>query len=181
MKEEWVESALLYKGKVVSLRVGQAKVNGDTTALREVVEHPGGVAVVPVLDGQVLLVRQYRIAIGAEVLEIPAGKLEGPEEPEHRGRRELEEETGYRAGRFIPVGSVYATVGYSSEEIHLFLAFDLEKVGQNLEFDEDIEVVAVPLEQARRGLSARAYKDAKTVVGLHALFDYLGAGPVSRG
>jgi len=173
MKEEWVESELLYKGKVVSLRVGQATVNGGTTALREVVVHPGGVAVVPVLDDKVLLVRQYRIAVGAEVLEIPAGKLEGPEDPEHRGRRELEEETGYRAGTFISAGSVYASVGYSSEEIHLFLAFDLESVGQSLEFDEDIEVVAVPLEEARRDLAANAFKDAKTVVGLHALFTYL--------
>lgn len=174
MIERWIDSRVLYQGKIISVRVGEAQVNGGATATREVVEHPGGVAVVPVIDDCVLLVRQYRIAVGREVLEIPAGKLEGPEEPLQRGMKELEEETGYRAGRMVPIGSVYASVGYTSEEIHMYLGFDLEFVGQNLEFDECVELVRVPLGEIGGRLARNEFKDAKTVVGLCALLRHLG-------
>ena len=109
--ESWVQDETVYEGRVVSLRVGEARLDDGTIVPREVVEHPGGVGVVPVLDDAVVLIRQYRIAIGRDVLEIPAGKLEGDEEPESCGRRELEEETGYRAGRMVAVGSYYASGG----------------------------------------------------------------------
>jgi len=171
--ETWIDRKWVFEGKVISLSAGQVRMDDATVAVREVVEHPGGVAVVPLLDDSVILIRQYRIAIGQEILEIPAGKLEGNEDPEHRGRRELEEETGYRAGRMVSVGSVYASVGYTSEEIHLFLALDLEKVGQDLESDECIEVVPVPIAQIEQRLAANDLKDAKTVVGLYALLRYL--------
>ena len=171
--ETWVDRKRVFEGRIISVSAGQARMNDGTVAVREVVEHPGGVAVVPLLDESVILIRQYRIAIGREILEIPAGKLEGNEDPEHRGRRELEEETGYRAGRMVSIGSVYASVGYTSEEIHLFLALDLEKVGQDLESDECIEVVPVPIAQIEQRLAANDLKDAKTVVGLYALLRYL--------
>ena len=178
--EEWVDSKRVYAGKIVGLRVGEVRLSDGGVAFREVVEHPGGVGIVPVLDDSVLLVRQYRIAVGRDVLEIPAGKREGDEAVEHRARCELEEETGYRAGRLVPAGSIYASVGYCSEEIFLFLAFDLEKVGQNLEFDEQIELVRVPLAEIPGRLAAGEIKDSKTVVGLHALMRYLGEGGGER-
>ena len=171
--EEWVDYKTLYTGRVVSLRVGNARLEDGAIALREVVEHPGGVGVIPVHEGQVILVRQYRIAVGQHVLEIPAGKLEPGDSPETRGQNELEEETGYHANQLISAGSVYATVGYSSEEIHLFLAFDLEHVGQNLEDDERVELVRIPLEAIPEMLACNAFKDAKTVVGLYALLQHL--------
>lgn len=168
--EEWVDSEQVYAGKIVGLRVGEVRLDGGIKAFREVVEHPGGVGIVPVLGDSVVLVRQYRIAVGRDVLEIPAGKRECAGEPvEHRARCELEEETGYRAGRLEPAGSIFASVGYCSEEIFIFLAFDLEKVGQNLEYDEQIELVKVPLADIPRRLAAGEIKDSKTVVGLHAL------------
>lgn len=177
--EKWVDSRQIYAGKVVGLRVGDVQLDHGGTAFREVVEHPGGVGIVPVLDDSVLLVRQFRIAVGREVLEIPAGKREGESEPvEHRARCELEEETGYRAGRLVPAGSILASVGYCSEEIFIFLAFDLEHVGQNLEFDEQLELVKVPLAEVPDLLASGSIKDSKTVVGLHALMTHLRDGKI---
>jgi len=175
MAEEWVNSKKIYEGAVISVRTGNARLRDGALGFREVVEHPGGVGVVPVIDGHVVLVRQYRIAMGKEVLEIPAGKLEGIEDPQARAAIELEEETGYKAGQLIPAGSMYASVGYSSEEIHLFLAFDLEHVGQNCEDDEDIDIVKIPMAEAERLVLSNEIKDGKTIIGLHALFVYLRA------
>jgi ADP-ribose pyrophosphatase len=121
----------------------------------------------------VALIRQYRIAVNATVLEIPAGKLEPGDEPTERARLELLEETGYKARCLVPVGLIYASVGYTSERIHLFLAFDLEHVGQELEFDERIETVELALEDLRGRLRANEIEDAKTAVALQRLFDYL--------
>lgn len=172
-RERWVRKEVLYDGRVVRLEIGDVEFDDGTVAFREVVRHPGGVAVVPLLGEAVVLVRQYRIAVEAEVLELPAGKLEGAEDPEHRGRCELEEETGYRAGRMTPLGSTYASVGYTSEEIHLYLAQELEQVGQRLEADERIGAAVLTLDDVRRKLAANAFKDAKTVVGLYAMLAHL--------
>lgn len=172
--ETWIDSHRLYEGRIVSLRTGSVRMDDGTIAFREVVEHPGGVGVVPFHDGRVILIRQYRIAVGCDILEIPAGKLEsGDQDTETRGRCELEEETGYRAGQMVSAGSVYASVGYTSELIHLYLAFNLEKVGQRLESDECIDIVEIPLDEAKRLIASNELKDMKTLVALEALFRYL--------
>jgi ADP-ribose diphosphatase len=171
--ERWTESEYLHKGNIFSVKVGSVRLEDGTIATREVVEHPGGVAIIPVVDDRVVLIRQYRIAIGQAVLEIPAGKLEGDESPESRGRAELEEEAGYRAGLMVPAGEIFASVGYTSEQIHLYLALDLEKTAQNLEFDERIDTVEIPLDEIRTLLANNELEDAKTVVGLERLFTYL--------
>jgi ADP-ribose pyrophosphatase len=103
------------------------------------------------------------------VLEVPAGKLEPGDEPERRARLELEEETGYLAGSLIAAGTVLATPGYSSERIHLFLAFELERVGQRLEEDERIEVVRLSFEELYRLADRGGIEDAKTLLAIHAL------------
>lgn len=174
--ETWIQSKLIYEGRVVSLRTGDVRMDDGTVAFREVVEHPGGVAVVPVIGDSIVLIRQFRIAIGHDILELPAGKLEGVEDPEERGRQELEEETGYRAGRMVNAGSIFASVGYTTEEIRLFYAFDLEKVGQNLEADECLEVVTIPLSEAERMIASNEMKDAKTIVGILSLLRHLRNG-----
>jgi len=171
--ERWVDGKRLYEGRVVSLYVGNVELDDGTIALREVVEHPGGVAVVPVGGDKVILIRQFRIAIGEDVLELPAGKLEAHEEPEARGRAELEEATGFRAGRMGSAGSIYATVGYSSEIIHLYLAFDLEHVGQNMEFDERIDIVELPIADIGTRIADGTIRDAKTIIGLQSLVRHL--------
>lgn len=173
--EHWTNDRIIYEGDVFRVRAGEVVLEDGTPARREVIEHPGGVGMIPFTGHSVLLVRQYRIAIGKAILEMPAGKREQNEAPEACGMRELIEETGYRAHQFIPAGAFYATVGYCSELIHIFLALDLEHVGQNLDHEERIELVEVPLDDVREGLRAHRFEDGKTVIGLHALLQHLDA------
>ncbi len=173
--ESWLRSETRYAGKLVTLRTGDVQLDDGSEAFREVIEHNGGVGVVPCLGESVVLIRQFRVAIGKEILEIPAGKLEGDEPPEHRAHAELEEEAGYQAGRLISAGGIYPSVGFLTERIHLFLAFDLTQTAQRLEPDERIDIVEVPLPEIRRMLRENALEDAKTIVGLHALLHHLDA------
>lgn len=167
--ERWVRSELLYEGRIVSLRVGDAELEDGTVAPREVVEHSGGVGVVPLVDGSVVLVKQYRIALGQAILEIPAGRLEPGEDPEYRARCELEEEAGYRAGRLELVSECYPSPGYTNQLDYIFLAYDLEACAQRLEYDERIELVRVPVADLELLLAERAFRDAKTIIGLREL------------
>ncbi|HNR29467.1 MAG TPA: CPBP family glutamic-type intramembrane protease [Candidatus Hydrogenedentes bacterium] len=171
--EHWAENRVVYDGRVVRLRVGDVTLDNGDRALREVVEHPGGVCILPFTGHSVVLVRQYRIAVEKYVLEAPAGKLEGEEDPETRARLELEEETGLRAGCLVPVSFAYASVGYCNERIHLYLALDLEKTACRPDPDERIELVEVPLDEAREMLAAHAVHDGKTIILLYALLQYL--------
>ena len=171
--ETWIEREERYKGRIITLETGRVRLENGNEAEREVLRHPGAVAVVPYGDGVVTLVRQYRIAVEEELLEIPAGKLEGAEDPEHRGRVELEEETGLVAERFVPIGHIYPSAGVLGEKMWLYLAFDLRKTQQNLESDEAIEIVEMPLEEVRRRLADHSFIDAKSAVGLHRLVAYL--------
>lgn len=171
--EKWTQEKLIYDGDVFRVRAGEVVLEDGTIARREIIEHPGGVGIIPFTGHSVLFVRQFRIAIGKTILEMPAGKREHGEAPEVCGRRELIEETGFRAGQFIPAGAVYATVGYCSELIHIFLALDLEHVGQDLDHEERIELVEMPLDEVRANLRRHAFDDGKTVVGLHALLQHL--------
>lgn len=172
--ETWQQSEIIYEGAVVRLRCGEVHLDDGTPAQREVVEHPGGVCVIPFDGEQVHFVRQFRIAVGEYVLEGPAGKLEpGETDPEARGRAELEEETGFRAGRVVYAGKHYASVGFCSEIIHIYLAFELTPVPRNLDPEERIDVVAMPIAEVRRKLAALEFHDGKTIIGLHALLSWL--------
>jgi len=171
--EVWTSSEILYEGKIVRLRVGNVALDDGTPARREVVEHPGGVCVVPYTGHSILFVEQFRLAIGQRILELPAGKLEGDEDPAARGGQELIEEAGYRAGRLLPLGHIFPTVGFCSEKIYIFLGLDLVHVGQQQEEDERITVVELPLSEVRTRLSANEFVDAKTVAGLYRFFDYI--------
>lgn len=172
--EIWAENRVLYDGKVVRLRVGEVTLDDGARAGREVIEHPGGVCIAPFTGDSVILVRQFRIALGHYILEAPAGKIEGEEDsPAIRAMNELEEETGYRAGRLVPVGAVYSSVGYCSEKIYLYLGLDLEKTEQRLDEDERIELVEMPIDDVRQGLREHAFEDGKTAIVLQALLYHL--------
>ena len=172
--ETWTHSEVVFEGKVVNLRKGDVVLDDGLKAYREVVEHPGGVCVLP-YDGHVVtLVRQFRIAVGEYVLEAPAGKLEVDDtDPEARGRAELEEEAGLLAETFIPAGVIFASVGFCSERIHLYLALDLTATSQQLEPEERIELVHLNLQEVRDGLKQHRFNDAKTIVLLQALLHHL--------
>jgi len=132
----------------------------------DLLRHPGAAAVVPFLDDeQILMIRQFRYATGGELMEIPAGKLDPGEAPEACAIRELEEETGYRAGRLEKLGAIWTSPGFTDEIIHLFAAYELEPTEQRLEPDEIIQLVPISLAAAIRELSG-AVVDGKTATAL---------------
>jgi len=156
----------------LKLRVDEVR-RGEHRGVREVVEHRGSAAVLPILpDGRVVLIRQYRYSVGRELLEVPAGTLEEGESPRECAVRELEEETGYRAGRIREILKIFPTPGYSTEEIHLFVAEDLERGEQSVEEDESISVTVMNLEEAVENLVNSGEADAKTLLFL-LLYKYL--------
>ena len=171
--ETWVRREQRYEGKIISLWVGEARLDEGTVVDREMVAHPGSVAIVPVLDDSVILVRQFRIAIGREILELPAGRLEAGETPEASARRELEEEIGYRAGQMVPAASYYSSVGFTDERTHLFLAYHLQKTEEKPEPDERIEHVEIPIGEIERMLADQEFEDSKTIIGLRELLAHL--------
>jgi ADP-ribose pyrophosphatase len=140
--------------------------NGRTVEL-DVVRHPGASAVVPfVSDDEVLLIRQYRHAVGGTIYEVPAGKLDPGDAPEACAARELEEEAGMRAGRLVRLGRILTSPGFTDEVIHLFAAFDLTAVPPRPEDDEVIEVVRKPLTEALELIWHGELGDAKSALAL---------------
>lgn len=161
---------MVYSGEIFTVGLEKYRLPNGRCSTFEIVRHPGGAAVLPVLsDGRLLLIRQFRPSVESMVYEIPAGRLEEGEELSSCAGRELEEETGYRAGRIVPLGGLYSAVGFCNEYIALFLATDLEHLGRQLEPDEIIELFPVTLEQALQKIDAGEIVDGKTQL---ALFSY---------
>lgn len=170
--EKWITKDEIHKGKIFSLWGGQVALDNGDTAVREYVQHPGGVSIVPVVDHNVILIRQFRIAIERELVELPAGLLEPGEEPAQCAARELEEETGYRARDLILLASYFSSVGFANERIYIFLALNPEKTARNLQPDERIHEVLMPVEVIRQKLDAQEFEDAKTIIGLREYLAY---------
>ena len=148
------------------------KINGK---LREyhIVEHDGAAAIIPWHHGKLTLVRQTRPAVEQQLLEIPAGALEKGEDPLTAARRELAEETGWRARSWYKLGELYLAPGYSTEILHLYLATDLSLGEQNLDDSEDIEVVHMDWQEALAKARSGNIKDAKTLAALFHLEAWL--------
>ncbi len=143
----------------------------------DVVRHPGASAVVPfVSEEDVLLIRQYRHAAGGSILEVPAGKLDPGEDPLTCATRELEEETGYRGDRLEPLGWIFTTPGFTDEVIHLFAAFELHQTQQQLDGNEYIEVLRMPLAEALARVYRGEIPDAKSALALLHAAHRLGRG-----
>jgi ADP-ribose pyrophosphatase len=137
------------------------------TVQREVVRHPGAVTILPLVDAEhVCLIRNYRVAVGRTLIELPAGTLEPGEDPAATARRELAEETGYRAARLELLHSFFLSPGILDERMHLFLATDLTAGDAQREVNEEIENLVVPWTQAVSWVQQRQIDDAKTMVGL---------------
>jgi ADP-ribose pyrophosphatase len=165
--EATVASQRVYEGRLVNLRVDTVRLGNGRLTEREIVEHPGAVAVVALDEGgNAILVRQFRTAAEDELLEIPAGTLEAGEEPIACARRELKEETGYRAEYLEQIGCFYPSPGFCTEFIHLYLATGLQKGHSAPEDDEAIEIVNVPLSDIPAMLSRGEICDGKTIAGL---------------
>lgn len=140
--------------------------NGVDTMLH-VLRHPGAVAVVPFLDETtILMVHQYRHALGDYIWEIPAGTIDAGEEPLACAGRELIEETGFRGSHFTRLGEIYTAPGYSDERLHLFMAYDLKPDVQSLEPDEVLHVKQTSFADALAMIDSGDIRDAKTIAGL---------------
>lgn len=162
-----LQSEYIYRGRVVSLRLDTVQMPNGHVVKREVVEHHGAVAIVPRLDARtILLIRQYRPAVGEALLEIPAGTLEEGEEADACAARELEEEIGYRAGRLRRMFSQYLAPGYSSEVLHAYLAEQLTRSHAKPDEDEEIEVVPVQASEIEAMILDGRIKDAKSIAAL---------------
>jgi len=167
MREVTLHSRLVFEGKVVNLRVDTVRIPSGREATREVVEHRGAVAMVPLLDdGRVVLVRQFRQAVGEVLLEIPAGTLNAGEEPDECARRELREEIRYEPAKLEEMFASYLAPGYSSEMLHVFLATELTPAEGETDEDETVEVEILPLDKAVEMIRTGEIKDAKTICGL---------------
>ncbi|HOS95148.1 MAG TPA: NUDIX hydrolase [Armatimonadota bacterium] len=169
LREVTLSSETIFSGRVVSLRVDTVRLPGGRTSTREVVAHPGAVAIVPLTDdGQIVLIRQYRQAAGQVLLEIPAGTLDKGEAPEACARRELAEETGLLAGRLVRLIGSYLAPGYSSELLHVFLGVDLGPADgpDVMDADENIETLTVPVAEAVEWVLDGRVCDAKTICGI---------------
>ena len=161
----------IYTGIVVNLNVDTVTLPNGLTVDLEVVRHPGAAAVVPLKDdGAVILIRQFRHAAGGFIYEIPAGKLHPGEDPTVCAARELEEEVGYRAGKLELLSSIFTAPGFADEVIHIYLATGLTVGTQNLDQDEVLEVVEMPLHEAVLRIEDGTIRDGKTIVGLQSIY-----------
>lgn len=164
-EEKTTKTTPIYDGKIVKLQVDDVTLPNGNVAKREIIKHPGAVAVIAVTDeGKLVLVEQYRKALERSIIEIPAGKLEPGEEPIVTARRELEEETGYGAHSFTYLQAFATSPGFADEIIHLFVAKDLYKIENKAELDEDefVELLEVSLEEAGQMVADELIYDAKT-------------------
>jgi ADP-ribose pyrophosphatase len=185
--ERLVASELLHRGRVLEFRVDTVERGDGRRARRDVAAHPGAVAIVAVdAEGRILLVRQYRHPAGRALLEIPAGTLDRDpatgaiEDPDLAARRELEEETGHRAGRWERLGDFWTAPGFATERMHLFLATELDAAGaERLVPDEDeaLELIRLPWREALAAAERGEILDAKTLVGIFWLARRMEARP----
>jgi ADP-ribose diphosphatase len=168
----------VYRSKSFSFMVEDVWLpNGRRTEMA-LVRHPGSTAIVPFLDEDtILLLRQYRHPIGKFIYEIPSGTMDpGETDPLACAKRELEEETGYRAGEFISMGHTYILPSYSDEKIHLFIARDLTATAQNLDEDEIIEVEKTPLVRALEMIDSGEINDALTGLVIQRAWRWVQSG-----
>jgi len=158
---------IAYKGKKIEVREDRVLYANGKEHTVELVGHPGAVCIVArPTSNDVLLIRQYRYATGKELLEIPAGTLNPGEDPRDCAFRELEEETGYRAGKMIERTRFYTTPGFTTEFMYLYEASQLVKTQTNFDEDETIELDIVPNQEALQMIDDGRLQDAKSILGL---------------
>lgn len=161
------QKELIYKGNYLEYHRDHVLLPNGKTSTREYLHHPGAVAAIPLLDtGEVVMVKQFRYATGAVILEIPAGKLEKGENPTDAVRRELIEEIGYEPQQIIHLTSVWSTPGFTDEIIHLYLAQELKPCSGHLDADEFLEIVTISKPELAELLNSPGVIDGKTALAL---------------
>ncbi len=171
--EKTLSSRLIFEGRAVKLRIDTVKMPSGRETTREVIEHSDCVAIVAIdADDNVLLVKQFRQAVGKELLEIPAGGIEVGEDPAASVRREMREETGYLPRKVERLGGFYSSPGYGTEYLHLYLATDLISSPLTAEDTEDISLIRVPTAQITSLITSGSICDAKSIAGLLTFLEY---------
>lgn len=175
LTERTVESKTLFEGHIVRLKLDVAELPNGKTASREVVEHPGGVVILPMdEEGDVTLVQQYRYPYQRVVTELPAGKLEYGEDHRAAGLRELEEEIGVTCDEFTYLGCLYASPGFCTETLHIYLARGLHQGESHPDEDEFLERFELPFEALVEKVMSNEISDAKTVAAVLKVKVFLG-------
>ncbi len=158
-----IETRELYRGKVVHLQLTTVSLPNGRRKTREILVHPGAAAIVPVMGDRIVLIEQYRAAVGRKTLEIPAGTLEVGESPEDCARRELLEETGFQAETWSHVTAYYPSPGYTTEVIHIFRASGVETVD---EVDPEFPLHIMTVNEVRERIRTGEIMDSKTIIGV---------------
>ncbi|QTM99723.1 NUDIX domain-containing protein [Sediminibacillus dalangtanensis] len=164
-EERTIASETIFNGKVVKLQVDEVSLPDGNTSKREIIKHPGAVAIIPVTkDNKILFVEQYRKPLEKTLVEIPAGKLEPGEKPEITAKRELEEETGYTTNELTFLTSFYTSPGFADEIIHLYITKDLHLLEEEVAGDEDefVDILELSLEEAEQLVKEQRIHDVKT-------------------
>lgn len=164
-EEKTISSKRIYEGKIINLKVDDVELPNGHQSKRELIEHPGAVALVALTeDNKIIMVEQFRKALEKTIIEIPAGKIEKGEAPEVTALRELEEETGYTAAKLELIQSFSTSPGFADEIIHLYSAEGLSKStsGAVLDEDEFVELLEVTIEEAEQLMKEKRIYDAKT-------------------
>lgn len=172
LTERTVRTEPIFEGRVITVRVDEVVLPNGETGKREIVKHPGAVAIIATTDeGKLVLVEQYRKAMEKELVEIPAGKLEEGEQPETTAVRELEEETGYVCDKMELITSFYTSPGFADEIVYLYEATGLKKKENKADLDEDefVELMEVTLEEAMELIKEQRIHDAKTMFAVQYL------------
>lgn len=165
--EKRIDGEIKYSGVIVKVRLDRAELENGKIVRREVVEHPGGVGILPVdEEGNCYMVRQFRYPFSRQLLEIPAGKLEYGEDPLACAVRELSEETGLEAEEMIPMGRCLTSPGFSSEVLHLYLARGLRAGRAHLDEDEFLSVEKYPLAKLAAMAERNEIEDGKTQIAV---------------
>jgi len=168
-EEKTIQSQPIFKGKVISLKVDDVTLPNGETSKREIVNHPGAVAIIAITsEGKLVVVEQYRKALERSIIEIPAGKLEPGELPEVTAARELEEETGYGCNELTYLQSFATSPGFADEIIQLFIARGLYKLENRAAMDEDefVELMEINVEEGERMIAQQKIFDAKTAFAI---------------
>lgn len=167
LTEKKLDSELVFDGRLLKVYRDTVELENGSSALREIIHHPGGVAMLPLDgDGNVYLVRQFRYPYHRTVLEVPAGKLEYGEEPFPAAQRELSEEIGAEAAQWTDLGAVLPSPGYTDEVLHLYLAQGLTFGQVHPDEDEFLEIVKLPFAEAAAMARDGRLQDGKTVMAL---------------